>query len=134
MSDTNSANASANISVNPAISAGPLNKTADRLINLSKISREFGKIAALNSWQAYHTPKNLASAIAVEASELLAEFQWLTAEQSCALSLEQKQRVGSEVADVLMYLSELCNRLDIDMAVALDAKIDFNKRRFGAEL
>lgn len=106
----------------------------DKLINLSEIAREFGKIAALNAWQGYHTPKNLASAIAVEAGELLAEFQWLTPEQSCHLSAEQKQRVAGEVADVVMYLGELCNQLDIDMAMALQEKIELNKKRFSAEL
>lgn len=114
--------------------SGPKERSADQLINLSEVAREFGKIAALNSWQAYHTPKNLASAVAVEASELLAEFQWLTPEQSCALSGEQRQRVAAEVADVIMYLSELCRQLDIDMAAALEAKIEFNKKRFSAEL
>jgi len=109
-------------------------KPRDKLINLSYITREFREIAVLNAWQAYHTPKNLASAVAVETGELLAEFQWLTAEQSCHLSSEQKTRVANEVADVIMYLNELCNQLDIDMAAAVSSKIEFNKKRFRAEL
>lgn len=112
----------------------PEKRPGDKLINLSEIAREFGKIAAANAWQAYHTPKNLAAAVAVEAAELLAEFQWLTPEQSGNLSGEQKRRVAAEAADVVMYLSELCRQLDIDMATALETKIEFNKKRFSAEL
>lgn len=99
-------------------------------LNLTDINREFRAIAALNNWQAYHTPKNLASAVAVEASELLAEFQWLTPEKSAQLSSEQKGRVGDEIADILMYLTELSVQLDIDMFAALQDKIKKNKQRF----
>lgn len=109
-------------------------KPGDKLINLSRITYEFREIAVLNAWQAYHTPKNLASAVAVEASELLAEFQWLTPEQSCNLSAEQKERVAHEVADVVMYVNELCNQLGIDVASAVSSKIELNKKRFRAEL
>lgn len=102
----------------------------DRLINISAINREFRRVASANDWQAYHTPKNLAAAIAVEASELLAEFQWLTAEQSAALSVGQTAKVADEIADVLMYVSELCQRLDIDPAQALHTKMARNAMRF----
>ncbi|HWV15997.1 MAG TPA: nucleotide pyrophosphohydrolase [Cellvibrio sp.] len=106
---------------------------SDQHINLSQIVRDFREIAALNDWQAYHTPKNLASAVAVEASELLAEFQWLTAEQSHSLSAEQKQRIAYEMADVLMYLGELSEQLAIDLGAAINAKIQLNKLRFSGE-
>lgn len=102
----------------------------DQLINVSAVNREFRRIAQANQWQAYHTPKNLAVAVAVEASELLAEFQWLTAEQSGTLSPEQHSRVADEIADVLMYVSELCAQLHIDPAQALRTKIARNTRRF----
>ena len=103
---------------------------SEQLLNIASINREFRAIAAINNWQSYHTPKNLAAAIAVEASELLAEFQWLTAEDSKALTPQQKSRVADEVADVIMYLTELCAQLDIDMADAIQSKIDKNKQRF----
>lgn len=101
-----------------------------QLLNLAEINREFRAIAELNNWQAYHTPKNLASAVTVEACELLAEFQWLTPEESAQLSFEQKGRVGDEIADILMYLTELSVQLDIDMFAALQDKIKKNKQRF----
>ena len=105
----------------------------DIYINLSYIAREFCEIAALKQWQSYHTPKNLASAAVVEASELLAEFQWLTAEQSYHLSAAKKQAVAHEMADVMMYLSMLCQQLDIDMMQAIQSKIEFNKKRFSSQ-
>jgi dCTP diphosphatase len=100
------------------------------LLNVSKINREFRAIAAINDWQVYHNPKNLAAAVAVEASELLAEFQWLTAENSQKLNAQQKAQVSDEIADVIMYLTELCAQLNIDMADAIHTKIEKNKQRF----
>lgn len=107
-------------------------RPSDKVINISQIASQFRQIAKIKDWQAYHTPKNLAAAVAVEAGELLAEFQWLTPEQSNQLSPNQKSLVASEVADVLMYLNELCERLDIDMAQAVQSKIEFNQQRFNA--
>ena len=98
-------------------------------LNITEINQEFRAIAAANNWQAYHTPKNLAAAVAVEASELLAEFQWLTPDDSCVLNTEQISNVADEVADVIMYLTELCRRLNIDMADAVRIKIEKNKQR-----
>jgi dCTP diphosphatase len=103
-----------------------------RLLNISDINREFRQIAAHNGWQEYHTPKNLAAAISVEAAELLAEFQWLSANESANLTPSQKQQVAGEVADLVMYLTELCVRLGIDMPEAVNAKIEFNKQRFAS--
>jgi NTP pyrophosphatase (non-canonical NTP hydrolase) len=102
----------------------------EQLLNVAVINREFRALATINGWQAYHTPKNLAAAVAIEASELLAEFQWLTAEESKALNAQQKLQVADEVADVILYLTELCAQLDINMADAIQTKIDKNKQRF----
>lgn len=106
------------------------NNRVDASLDIAEINREFRAIAAANKWQAYHTPKNLAAAVAVEASELLAEFQWLTPEESLALNEDQKAKVADEVADVVMYLTELCRRLDINMTSAVHTKIEKNKQRF----
>ena len=103
---------------------------SDELLNMSEINREFRQLADKNDWQAYHTPKNLAAAVAVEACELLAEFQWLTPEQSAHLTDVQKTRVADEMADVLMYMSELAARLDINLAQSVQLKIEKNKHRF----
>ncbi|MFC5811547.1 MULTISPECIES: nucleotide pyrophosphohydrolase [Streptomyces] len=92
------------------------------------------EFAAARNWAPYHTPKNLVSALSVEASELVEIFQWLTPEESARVMSDPDtaHRVTDEVADVLAYLLQLCEVLGIDPLAALDAKIDRNERRFPA--
>src|SRR5690606_14680053 len=73
------------------------------------------RFAAERDWDQFHSPKNLASALVVEARELLERFQWLTEEQSRALSAEEKKKVADEIADVFVYLIRLADKLDVDM-------------------
>jgi NTP pyrophosphatase (non-canonical NTP hydrolase) len=100
-------------------------------LDLADIHQAFRQRAAVKGWQAYHTPKNLAAAVAVEAAELLEIFQWLTDEQAQHVKddAEAKNRVADEVADIVMYLTELCARLDINMPAAIAQKIDKNATR-----
>ncbi|MEU2872317.1 nucleotide pyrophosphohydrolase [Streptomyces olivoreticuli] len=88
--------------------------------------------AEARRWQPFHTPKNLAVALSVEASELVEIFQWLTPEESARVmdSPGTAGRVEDEVADVLAYLLQFCQVLGIDAAAALAAKIERNERRF----
>jgi dCTP diphosphatase len=117
--------------VSTSVSAAAM--LGDKLLNLSDITRQFRAIAEIKGWQVYHTPKNLAAAVAVEASELLAEFQWLTAEESQRLNLEKKACVANEVADVMMYLCELCEQLNINISEAVQTKVKINTQRFNEE-
>ena len=77
-------------------------------------------------WDQFHNPKNLAMAVAVESAELLEEFQWLTPEQSDNLTPEQRTAVEMEVADVLLLLLRLCDRLCIDPVDAALRKLVLN--------
>lgn len=86
--------------------------------------------AAERQWQGYHTPKNLAMALIVEAAELVEQFQWLTPEQSAALTAEQHEAVRHEVADVLIYLTRLADVLEIDLLAAASAKMEINARKY----
>ncbi|MBF9071473.1 nucleotide pyrophosphohydrolase [Streptacidiphilus fuscans] len=90
--------------------------------------------AAARKWQPYHTPKNLAAALSVEASELLEIFQWLTPEQAAEVMSHPKRahQVEDEVADVLAYLLQFCGVLGVDPLTALAAKIERNELRFPA--
>jgi NTP pyrophosphatase (non-canonical NTP hydrolase) len=92
------------------------------------------EFAAARNWEPYHTPKNLAAALSVEASELLEIFQWLTPEESARVMDDPgtAHRVEDEVADVLAYLLQFCEVLGIDVLAALAAKIERNERRFPA--
>ena len=103
-------------------------------LDVPALQRRLAAFAAARDWQPYHTPKNLAAALSVEASELLEIFQWLTPEQSDRVmdDPDKAHRVTDEVADVLAYLLQLCEVLGIDALAALSAKIDRNELRFPA--
>lgn len=96
------------------------------------LQRRLADFAAARDWQPYHTPKNLAAALSVEASELVEIFQWLTPEESARVMehSETAERVEDEVADVFAYLLQFCGVLGIDPLAALSAKIDRNEQRF----
>ncbi len=82
------------------------------------------------NWRQFHTPKNLAMALSVEASELVEIFQWLTPEQSQTLDEVRQGAAEEEVADILMYLLLLCHELNIDAKQAVLEKIAKNESRF----
>ncbi len=100
--------------------------------DVAALQRRLAAFAAARDWQPFHTPKNLAAALSVEASELLEIFQWLTPEQAERVmeDPESAHRVADEVADVLAYLLQFCEVLGVDPLVALAAKIDRNEVRF----
>ncbi|MFD8428078.1 nucleotide pyrophosphohydrolase [Streptomyces coelicoflavus] len=100
--------------------------------DLAALRRRLAAFAAARDWQPYHTPKNLAAALSVEASELLEIFQWLTPEQSARVMTDPDtaHRVRDEVADVLAYLLQFCEVLGVDPLAALEAKIERNESRF----
>ncbi len=87
-------------------------------------------------WGRYHVPKNLTAALVVEAGELLELFQWLTPEEAmarCCNDAAFKKAVGEEMADVLMYLLSLANAIDLDVAAAVEGKMEKNRRKYPAE-
>jgi NTP pyrophosphatase (non-canonical NTP hydrolase) len=90
------------------------------------------KFADARDWEQFHTPKNLSMAVAGEAGELVAEFQWLTAEQSSRsnMSPEKIKDVELEIADVAIYLIRLADVLSVDIAEVVLKKIAINKLRF----
>lgn len=99
-------------------------------MNLAELTSRLQAIRDHNQWQRFHTPKNLVMAASVEMAELVEIFQWLDEDQSRHLSPEQHQHAGQEVADVLLYLLQLCNELGIDLEQAVHAKLADNERRF----
>ncbi len=86
--------------------------------------------ADARGWQNFHTPKNLAMALIVEAAELVEHFQWATPEESRILSPEKVAAVRDEVADVLIYLVEIADVLGIDLIKAAQEKIIKNARKY----
>lgn len=86
-------------------------------------------------WQQFHTPKNLAMALAGEVGELLAEFQWLTPEQASEVMADPEAgaRVRAEIGDVMIYLIRLADVLGIDLVEAALAKLDEVAIRYPVE-
>jgi NTP pyrophosphatase (non-canonical NTP hydrolase) len=101
---------------------------------LFKVRDELRAFAAERDWDQFHSPKNLASALAVEAAELLEPFQWLTEEQSRTLSEKQVADVKDELADVQIYLIRLADKLDIDLLQAVREKIARNTEKYPASV
>ena len=81
-------------------------------------------------WDQYHSPKNLAMALMVEASELAEHFQWLTEKQSSSLPPEKLAEVREEIGDVLIYLVNLCDKLGIDPVAAAYDKLIKNRQKY----
>ncbi|WP_028584593.1 nucleotide pyrophosphohydrolase [Desulfogranum mediterraneum] len=98
--------------------------------DLQALAEDLRRFADQREWQPFHSPKNLASALIVEAAELLEHFQWLRQEESCRLSADQQQEVAHEMADVLIYLTRLADRLGIDLLQAAAEKMAINQERF----
>lgn len=89
--------------------------------------------AKARDWEQFHTPKNLAMAMIVEAAELVEHFQWLTPEQSQNLDPKTRGKVAEEVADVLIYLTRLADVLGIDPVQAAFDKIKVNAEKYPVE-
>ena len=91
------------------------------------------KFVAERDWDQFHSPKNLSMALSIEASELMEHFQWLTEEQSRKLPPEKLAQVRDEMADVLVYLVRLADKLDVDLLQAAKQKIEKNALKYPAD-
>jgi len=100
---------------------------------IAKIAEALEQFAGKRDWNQYHTPKNLVMALAVEAAELVEEFQWLTEDQSKHLSPEKLAKVKDEIGDVFNYLVRLSSKLDIDLISAANEKIVKNGSKYPVE-
>jgi NTP pyrophosphatase (non-canonical NTP hydrolase) len=103
---------------------------SDCLVQLREILRRF---AADRDWDQFHSPKNLAIALSVEAGELLEQFQWIPDEDSRALSCEHRTRVESELGDVLICLVRLADKLGVNLMEAAMDKVALNAERYPIE-
>jgi len=85
-------------------------------------------------WEQFHSPKNLAMALSVEVADIVEHFQWLTEEQSKNLPPEKLGELREEIGDVMIYLTELADKLGIDPVEAAKAKVAINEQKYPAEL
>lgn len=84
-------------------------------------------------WQQFHSPKNLAMAMIVEAAELVEHFQWMTERESKELPDEKREQVAQEIADTFVYLLRIAEVLGIDLVAAANDKITLNAQKYPAE-
>jgi len=104
----------------------------DDVTTLTDLKRIMAKFVDERDWNRFHTPKNLAASICIEAAELLEHFQWREADQCERNKLppEKLLEIGDECADVLAYLLSLANRLDLDLAEVFDRKMKQNAEKY----
>jgi dCTP diphosphatase len=100
---------------------------------IESLREQLRAFAAARDWDQFHSPKNLAMALSVEAGELLEIFQWQSEDQSRRLTPEALAATSDEVADVLLYLIRLCDRLGIDPIVAANRKLVANAAKYPAD-
>ncbi len=101
--------------------------------DLEELKERLRAFVAERDWDQFHSPKNLSMALAVEAAELVELFQWLTEEESAAPDDSRRRRAAEEMADVLVYLVRLADRLDIDLLQAAGEKLRQNALKYPAE-
>jgi NTP pyrophosphatase (non-canonical NTP hydrolase) len=98
--------------------------------SLENLRRRLAGFAAVRDWEPFHSPKNLAMALIVECAELVEHFQWLSAEESQTLAPAKLAQVRQELADILIYLVRMADKLGVDLVQAANDKIDLNEVRY----
>ena len=97
---------------------------------LDALRSQLAQFADERDWDQFHNPKNLAMALIAEAGELVEHFQWLSPQQAENLAVEAKSEVELEIADVLLFLLRLADKLDIDLIAAAEKKMALNAEKY----
>ena len=97
---------------------------------LAKLTKELLAFRDARDWKQFHNPKDLATALAIEASELQEIFLWKNGPEIDTVIAEKREHIGQEVADIAAYLLLLCDALDIDLDQAVHQKIEHNKAKY----
>ncbi len=101
--------------------------------SLKDLRERINQFVQERDWAQFHSPKNLAMAMIVEAAEVVEHFQWMTEEESQNLDTEKKVQVGHELADTLVYLLRIAEVSGIDLIAAANKKIDLNANKYPVE-
>lgn len=97
---------------------------------LDALRSRLAQFADERDWDQFHNPKNLVMALIAEAGELVEHFQWLSPQQAENLSAETKSEVALEIADVLLFLLRLADKLQIDLIKAAEKKMALNAEKY----
>ncbi|WP_020676566.1 nucleotide pyrophosphohydrolase [Geopsychrobacter electrodiphilus] len=103
---------------------------SDARITLQDLKEKMDDFVHARDWEQFHTPKNIAMSIAIEAAELMEHFQWLTVEQSKQLDDKALAEMGEELADIIIYSLSMANFLKLDLAETVLAKMEKNIRKY----
>jgi NTP pyrophosphatase (non-canonical NTP hydrolase) len=101
---------------------------------MEELKHKLRAFAKEREWEQFHSPKNLAMALSVETSEIVELFQWLTQDQSKSLTADKLEEVKGEIADVMIFLTMLADKLGIDPIEAAKEKITVNDKKYPVEL
>jgi NTP pyrophosphatase (non-canonical NTP hydrolase) len=104
-----------------------------RIDSIETLRTRLRVFVAERDWDRFHNPKNLAMALVAEAGELVEHFQWLTPAEADQLTPEARVEVEHEIADVLIYLVELADRLGVDPLAAAERKLVLNEKKYPVE-
>jgi dCTP diphosphatase len=107
----------------------------DAETTIAELRRILGDFVDQRDWRQFHSPKNLAMSLAIEAAELMEHFQWLEVQDSRELvkESERKQAIGEEIADVLCYTLAIANSMELDLASAFEHKMAKNRLKYPAD-
>lgn len=108
----------------------------DRSASLADLRELMKRFVSERHWERFHTPKNLAGSVSIEAAELMELFQWLTPEEALLKSQTDdsfREKVGDEVSDVLLYLLSLANVIDLDISASVEKKLAKNRIKYPVE-
>jgi dCTP diphosphatase len=107
----------------------------DSATTISELKNHVLAFARARDWEQFHTPKNLSMALAAEAGELMEHFLWATAEQSRAIAADPVKggKIADELADVVIYALEFANATHLDLAAAIETKMEANAKKYPVE-
>lgn len=100
-----------------------MNEIEELRLNLEKFNNE-------RDWEQFHSPKNVAMALSVEAGEIVEIFQWTGEEESYKLEDKEMQKLGAEIGDVFLYLLLLASKFDLDLINVAKQKLEINKKKY----
>ena len=98
--------------------------------SIEELKNRLSRFAEERDWDQFHSPKNLSMALSAEVAEIIEHFQWLTEEQSKNLSDDKLKEVETELADTLIYLIRLADKLGVDLLAAAQRKIEVNEQKY----
>ena len=109
---------------------------SDENMLIQELKNKIKKFVQERDWEKFHSPKNLSMSLSIEVAELMEHFQWVTIEQSKEIINNpiEKEKIQDEIADIAVYLLNLCNVLGVDMSEAITTKLKKNGEKYPVDL